>query len=397
MKKTRMATLFLAVLMAFSLMATPAFAASGSYAAAGPTYGGNPYAPVILGPGTVVVEEHAEADLIHVFLEDQVVVTMDEKFVLDYTSTATYADRGFSSRGGYAWVAEEAVNRILREKMVARAADGKSCTYGDKVIHLSTATGDSLALDYLITNFFRQPVKEIRNLDTVSYTLVYRNGRTATSYISVRSYGDKTPNASTTYCDIWQVRDLDDETIEVYLRNGMIVTLKKQMIVDWVDARQQLGNTFGISSWHDRWEMNDEGATACEDFCQTLLDNLIRQGWTVFPAEALEPNYSYRKFPVEDVMWQGVTSSRVLVRSLERLRTEDTASDITIYFDYSNWYGRWTHSVAHEMRFEFLCRDNNTVSGFNFYDLSRPEYFMRGFNAAQGVWLTDAEVRDISW
>lgn len=397
MKKTKFVTLLLAMVMAFSLMATPALAASGAaYPASGPTYGGNPYAPVILGPGTVVAEDHSPYGLIHVFLENQVVVTMDEQFVLNYTATSGYVDRKFSSRAGYTWLVEEAMNRVTREKTVTRAADGKSLVYGDTVIHLSTATGEALALDYLITNFFRQPVKEIRTLDTVGYTLTYRNGKTATSYISVRTYGDALPSAAV-YCDIWTVRELDDYTIEVYLRNGMVVTLEKAMIIAWVDARQDLGWTFDISSWHDKWEMDDEGAATCVDFCQTLLDALIRQGWTVFPAEALEPGYTYRNSLIRDgVMRWDVPTDRVLVRSLERLRSADTTSDVTIYFDYANQYGRWTHTVPYAMSFEFLCRSETTASGFNFYNLSRPEYFVRAFKAAQTFWLTDAEIQTIS-
>lgn len=393
MRKTKIAALFLAIVMAFSLMTTPAFAASNT------TYGGNPYAPVVLGAGTVVVEEHSPYDLIHVFLDDKVVVTMDEQFVLNYTSTGTYVDRGFSSKAGYAWLAESAINLVLREKLVARAADGKSCVYGDGVISLATATGDAMSLDYLVQNYFRQPLPDtgVRTLDTVSYTLTYRGGKTVTSTITVRSYGDTTPSISPTYaCDIWTVREVDDYTIEVYLRNGIIVTLEKQMIVDWVDARQRLGTTFSIDSWHDRWEMDDEGAAICVDFCPTLLDALILQGWTVFPAEALEPNYSYLAFPVENVMWRGVTSSQVLVRSLERLRTEDTTADVTIYFDYANRYGLWTNSTSYQMSFEFICRNDATASGFGFYTLTKPEYCAWSFKAAQSFWLTAQDVRNIS-
>lgn len=417
-KKTKLTALFLALIMALSL-ATPAFAYTPaptsvnnpSPSVATGAYGGNPYAPVILGPGTVVVED--QNNLIHVFLEDQVVVTMDVQFVLNYTATGNYKSRGFSSKGGYAWLAEEAINRALNEKTVARAADGNSCTYGEKATHLSTATGEALPVDYIITAYFRQPVKELRTLDTVSYTLTHQNGKTVTSTITVRAYGEATPTQSSIYAldSIWAVREVDDYTIEVYLRNGMIVTLAKQMVVDWVDSRQNLGKTFGIDSWHDRYEMDDDGAVVCESFCQTLLDDLIRQDWTVFPTKALEPGYEYQAFPATGVMRPDVKSDLVLARAMEKRRTADTSSDITIYFDYYNRYGRLTHSVPYQMRFEFICRNivtsasasgagnatKPTVNDFNFYSLAKPEYFLRSYNAAQkAAWLTDAEIAAIS-
>lgn len=397
MKKTKLVALLLTVMMAISLMVAPAAAASGNpYAVPGTSYGGNPYAPVVLGPGTVVKEEQSPYNLIRVFMENQVVVTMDERFVLDYTSTASYANRGFSSKGGYSWLVEAAINRALADKSVARSADGKSCTYGDKVINLSTADGKPLPIDYLITNYFRQPVTQIRDLDTVSYTLTYRNGTTTTSYIAVQSYGDETPTTPAySHYSIWNVRDLDDYTIEVYLRNGMIVTMEKQMIVDWVDARQRLGKDMSISYWHDRWEMNDDGAAVCVDFCQVLLDALITQGWTVYPAEAIQPNYSHRPIPSRDVMSQNATTNQVLIRSLERLRTADTTSDVTIYFDYSYsspYLGRWTESVDYQMSFEFICQDRNATSGYSFYSLAKPEYFLQSFNNVKSVWLTDKEL-----
>lgn len=402
MKKTKLLALLLTVAMALSLMVAPAAAASGNpYAVPGTTYGGNPYAPVVLGPGTVVKEEQSPYNLVRVFMENQVVVTMDERFVLDYTSTAAYTNRGFSSKGGYAWLAEAAINRALNDKSLARATNG-TITYGDKVINLSTADGKPLPIDYLVTNFFRQPVTQIKDLDTVCYTLTYRNGTTATSYIAVQSYGDAIPtpgNSPTTpiysYCDIWNVRDLDDETIEVYLRNGMIVTMEKKMIVDWVGARQRLGKDLSISYWHDWWEMDDDGADACVNFCQTLLDALIIQGWTVYPAEAIQPNYSHRAYPARDVLSQSATTRQVLVRSLERLRTADTTSDVAICFDYSYYspyYGRWTDTTEYQMSFEFICRDRTTASGYNFYALTRPEHFLQSFNAVQSVWLTDREL-----
>lgn len=408
-KKTKWLALILTLMMAISLLATPAAAASGNpYAVPGTSYGGNPYSPVVLGPGTVVKEEQSPYNLIRVFMENQVVVTMDEQFVLNYTATASnITNRGFSSRGGYAWLVEAAVNRAINDKSVTRTASG-TCAYGDKVINLATADGKPLPIDYLITNFFRQPVTQIRDLDTVGYTLTYRNGTTATAYAAVQSYGDALPTAPTTsttpttpvyfYCDIWNVRDLNDETIEVYLRNGMIVTMEKQMIVDWVDARQRVGKDVSISYWHDRWEMNDDGAAVCVNFCQTLLDALIVQGWTVYPAEAIQPNYSHRAFPSKDVLRQGVATSRVLVRSLDRMRTDDTTSDVTISFNYSYYspyYGWWTDSVDYQMSFEFICRDRNAATGYNFYSLARPENFLQSYNNVQAVWLTDKELEAI--
>lgn len=394
MKKTKIVSLILTLIMAFSLAIPAAAASDKTYPTPGTTYGGNPYDPVILTDGTVLVED--KVGLIRVFLDSQVVVTMSEQFMLDYTSTATTTNRGFTSKYGYAWLAEQTADRLIREKLVTRAADGKSLTYGDKVIHLSTAGSSAMELEYLVKNYFRQPVTEIRTLDTVSYTLTYRNGKTSTSTISVQTYGDTIPSIST-YRSIWAVRELDDYTIEVYLRNGMVVTLDKSMIIDWVDARQSLGKTFKITSWHDRYEMDDAGAELCVTFCQELLDELIIQGWTVFPAAALEPGYSYRKFDVRDVMTKGVTMDRVLVRSLERLRTEDTTSDVTIYFDYYDWNGRLYNTVECPMSFEFLYRNENTASGFGFYSLTRPEHFMRAYNAAQNFWLTDDDLRSIEW
>lgn len=405
-RKTKWLALILTLMMAISLLATPAMATSyNPYAVPGTSYGGNPYSPVVLVPGTVVKEEQSPYNLIRVFMENQVVVTFDEQLVLNYTSTASYANRGFSSTGGYAWLAEAAVQRVLNDKSVVRAADGKSCTYSDKVINLATADGKPMPIDYLITNFFRQPVTQIKDLDVVSYTLTNRNGASTTVRAAVQSYGDAIPTPSTTpttpvysYCDIWEVRDLDTETIEVYLRNGMIVTMEKQMVVDWIDARQRLGNDVSISYWHDRWEMNDDGAAVCVNFCQTLLDALIVQGWTVYPAEAIQPNYSHRAFPSKDVLRQGVATSRVLVRSLDRMRTEDTTSDVTIYFDYSYYspyYGWWTESMDYQMKFEFICRDRNAASGFNVYSLARPENFLQSYNNVQSVWLTDKELEAI--
>ena len=394
MKKTKIVSLILALIMAFSLAIPAAAASDKTYPTPGTTYGGNPYDPVILTDGTVLVED--KVGLIRVFLDGQVVVTMSEQFMLDYTSTATTTNRGFTSKYGYAWLAEQTADRLIREKLVTRADDGKSLAYGDKVIHLSTAGSSAMELEYLVKNHFRQPVTEIRTLDTVSYTLTYRNGKASTSTISVQTYGDTIPSISA-YRSIWAVRELDDYTIEVYLRNGMVVTLNKSMIVDWVDARQRLGSTFKLDSWHDRYEMDDEGARTCVDFCQELLDELIIQGWTVFPAAALEPGYSYRKFDVRDVMAKDVTMDRVLVRSLERLRTEDTTSDVTIYFDYYDWNGRLYNTVECPMSFEFLYRDTNTASGFGFYQLTRPEYFRWAYNTAQDFWLTDDDLRAIEW
>ena len=407
MKKTKLLALILTLMMAISLMATPASAASSNpYAVPGTSYGGNPYSPVVLGPGTVVKEEQSPYNLIRVFMENQVVVTFDEQFFLNYTSTASYASRGFSSKGGYAWLAEAAVQRAINDKSVTRSADGKSCTYGDKVINLSTANGEPLPIDYLITNFFRQPVTQIKDLDVVSYTLTSNKGVSTTAYAAVQSYGDAIPTPSNTpatpaysYCDIWAVRDLDDENFEVYLRSGMIVTMEKKMVCDWVDARQQIGKDVTVSSWRSRWEMDDDGAAACVDFCQVLLDALITQGWTVYPAESIQPNYSHRAYPAKDVLWQGATSDRVLLRSLERLRTEDTTADVTIYFNhnYNTSFGRWTDSVGYQMSFEFICQNivpspNSATNNFNFYSLTKPEYFLKCFNAAQSVWLTNKDL-----
>lgn len=394
MKKTKIVSLILALIMAFSLAIPAAAASDKTYPTPGTTYGGNPYDPVILTDGTVLVED--KVGLIRVFLDSQVVVTMSEQFMLDYTSTATTTNRGFTSKYGYAWLAEQTADRLIREKLVTRAADGKSLTYGDKVIHLSTAGSSAMELEYLVKNYFRQPVTEIRTLDTVSYTLTYRNGKTSTSTISVQTYGDTIPSIST-YRSIWAVRELDDYTIEVYLRNGMVVTLDKSMIIDWVDARQSLGKTFKITSWHDRYEMDDAGAELCVTFCQELLDELITQGWTAYPTNLLGQSYDSWWMSTDDVMARGVTTNRVLVRSLERLRTEDTTADVTIYFDYYNRYGKWTSTVAHQMRFEFLYRNSATASGFDFYQLTRPEHFRWAYNTAQDFWLTDDDLRAIEW
>lgn len=401
-KKPKFVALFLAFVMVFSLMATPAFAATSGnpYATPGTTYGGNPYAPVVLGPGTVVKEEQLP-NLIHVFMENQVVVTMDEQFVLNYTSTASYTSRGFSSQGGYAWLAEAAIDRAIRDKSVARAADGKSCIYGDKVINLATADGKPLPIDYLITNFFRQPVTEIRVLDTVSYKLTARNGKTTTSYISVRSYGDAVPDTSPTTpttmdYDIWEVRDLDDGRIEVYLRNGMIVTLEKAMIVDWVNARKALGGRFKMSYWHDRYEMDDESAETCVDFGQKLLDALIAQGWTTYPTDLEDWTYNSWYIPEADLMCEDVGTSRVLVWSLENARGgAGTEAEVTIYFDYYNAYGRWTHSTGYTLSFEFLGRVQDQSTGFAFWTLTRPGHFTQAFDAARTFWLTSNELRTI--
>lgn len=396
MKKTKIVSLLLALIMAFSLAIPAAAASDKTYPTPGTTYGGNPYDPVILTDGTALVED--KVGLIRVFLDGQVVVTMSEQFMLDYTSTATTTNRGFTSKYGYAWLAEQTADRLLREKLVTRATDGKSLAYGDKVIHLSTAGSNAMELEYLVKNYFRQPVTEIRTLDTVSYTLTYRNGKTSTSTISIQTYGDSIPSISA-YRNIWTVREVDDYTIEVYLRNGMVVTLEKVMIIDWVNARQNLGKTFKLDYWHDRYEMDDAGAELCVTFCQELLDELITQGWTTYPTNLLGQSYDPNSWwmSTDDVMARDVTTSQVLVRSLERLRTENTAADITIYFDYANRYGKWTHTVPYSVRFEFLCRNDNTASGFGFYSLTRPEHFMRAYNAAQNFWLTDDDLRAIEW
>ena len=70
---------------------------------------------------------------------------------------------------------------------------------------------------------------------------------------------------------------------------------------------------------------------------------------------------------------------------------------MTIYFDYYDWNGRLYNTVECPMSFEFLYRNENTASGFGFYSLTRPEHFMRAYNAAQNFWLTDDDLRSIEW
>ena len=411
--KTKLSAFVLATLMAFSLAVSPAAAASTNPVA------GNPYAPTTLTDGTVVVEQRpgSNATLIHAFLYPQTVVTMDEQFVLNYTDTTSGAKRGFSSQTGYEQFVGNTVNWLIQRKLVTRVSDGKSCTYGADAIKLSTTSEEPMAISYLLNNYFRVPAS-VEPLATVSHERTYQN-RTTTTYANVRSYSktgeplnpnnplfpdnpnypNVTPPISdpdSYACDIWAVRDLDDGRIEVYLRNGMIVRLEKAMIVDWVDSRNRSSREFGLSYWYNDPGMNDEGAKLCVDFCQDLLDALVLQGWTVYPPdEALKPGYSYRKFPVEDVMWANVTTDQVLMRSLERVRSADTTAEMKIYFDWYDNRGQVDHWVSYPMSFEFMLRDDDTASGFNFWAMTRSEHFVRCFNKAQDFWLSWSDLQAI--
>ncbi len=47
------------------------------------------------------------------------------------------------------------------------------------------------------------------------------------------------------------------------------------------------------------------------------------------------------------------------------------------------------------MSFEFMLRDDDTASGFNFWAMTRSEHFVRCFNKAQDFWLSWSDLQAI--
>lgn len=345
----------------------------------------------------VLIEMRGEEVWINVFLPGQYMVTMSEQFVCDFAvdgATTANVKRTVTSNSGHIELAERVIGQLIWTGLMQGPEIDGSYAYNDQIFWVSTDQSCGMKTPDLV-KFHTYVDVDVYVEGVVDLTVVH-DGVMSMSCMTVCRYEEvvTNPYPANRY-QIWAVKELDEDRIEVYLENGMIVSFDKAMVVDWMDNRYYLGGSFSLGCGSNDEQIVDQyGQIICLDFFQGLLDSLVVQGWTVYDDESLDPGYTYEAFPVQNVMRADrLAHDSVLTPALEEMRDSDTKAEVEMVFE---WYdcGEFEHAVQYPATIEFIGY-NNTGNGYDLMSWPTPGGFVYHFYQTRFMQINDWIIEDL--
>ena len=212
-------TLCLAMLMAFSLVTTPAFAASVSPDVPEPMSEFDPYNPeeLCFTNEDIIIEMRGEEAWINVFLPDNYLVTMSEQFVRDFAvdgATTPNVTRTVTSNSGHIELAERVVGRRIWTGLMQKSETGEGYTYADNILCVSTDLSCGMKTPDLVKYYTYVDV-DVYVEGVVDLTMV-RDGMMSMSCMTVQRYSEVVTNLyPANRYQIFAVRELSEDRIEV--------------------------------------------------------------------------------------------------------------------------------------------------------------------------------------
>lgn len=187
--------------------------------------------------------------------------------------------------------------------------------------------------------------------------------------------------------EIYAVRELDEHTFEVFLRNGIIVTLQKSAIVSYVSCMAGPDSLATLSCEVAAGEVDADGAKLVLGIFPHLVETLVSEGYTLYPMGTLEnPPEDFPEFTAERVMRQDhMWHQPILYPWYEDLRGDDTKATTNLLFDFGSYKTR-----LEPITLEFIGPDYAAGDGMTVYQLNDAADAARHIVLARYIQPTDS-------
>lgn len=341
----------------------------------------------------VIIERRADKAWINVFLPDQRMLAMSEYFLTDVLS-AKASDSTVeivSHNDDCVELAKQIVDQLLASKLVQESPTGDGYTYASDILQVVSPNSWGMPTAELIEEYYTKVPVDVY-FDGTAYTNT--TDYLYSGWMDLYTYAEaQTEQLPHDYCQIWTVRELDEDRIEVYLENGMIVTMPKAMIVDWADNRYQLGGSFSLDCGSDDEKVGHYDRMLCMEFFRDLLDSLVIQGWTVYPKDALL-GYAYEVTAQKVMIENRLVHDVVLTSALEKDRGDDTRAEVEMVFEWFN-RGEFEHAAQYPVSIEFIGY-NSTGNGYELKPLLDPGGIVYLYYQARWVQINNSLIKHLT-
>lgn len=181
--------------------------------------------------------------------------------------------------------------------------------------------------------------------------------------------------------NIYVIRELDEQTIEVFLESGVIITVDKAAISDY--ASSVVGYTPGIRLNASSDKMDDADIALVLGIFPKLVETLVTSGRTRYPSDMLtRTNERFKPLPAAELMVQNrMEHHEILQPQYEALRGSATKATAVLSITHGNL------AAKYHIGFEFIGPDD-TGDDMTVYTLTSAADFACYYGKTRFVSLT---------